>query len=230
MGGMTCVHMTGVLQGAVGEQQLGAHRTHIGFLGQRNHYLDEVGGDDLDVVVEQQQQVAGCVDPAKVHLVGEVEWPVEPHQAQAVTGHAFECRQDVGGGFAVNDHHELDVCVVRKGAHHRAHRLHHIAALHAPHPARASPGGNDHTDQRLTGNAPTQPVGAEQFLGLHDGVDAHPVAVFLHRPATGLVGIGLGSGVRRHRHGNLAPVVEHLGKMVHPTGLLGDAQDDVVVL
>ena len=225
------VHVAGVLQPPVGEEQLRAdHGDVVLGGGDGDHRLQEVGRDHLDVVVEQQQVGAGGVSGTEVHLLREVERPVVPHDLQAVTGHPLQGAHDVRRSDIVGDHHELEIRV-RRQLDEAAHAVDHEASLHAPHPSRRAARRDDHRHQRgrLRQMAPGA-VHARHGAMLDRGGDADAVAVRLDRTPAAVVGVGLRLGVASDRRRQHPPVVEDPRDVMNTAGALGHAQEQVVVL
>ena len=76
--------MAGVLQVAVGEQQVGARHADVVFSQEPDQRVEPVGGDHLDVVVQQAQHLAVGVSGAQVGLLGKVEGRIEGDEDQTV--------------------------------------------------------------------------------------------------------------------------------------------------
>jgi hypothetical protein len=74
--GRGAVRVAGVLQGAVLEQQLGADRPDTVAAGV-DHLQQPIVGDDLGVVVQQEQMVTDGVRRAEIDHGGEVEGPLD---------------------------------------------------------------------------------------------------------------------------------------------------------
>ena len=73
----------GMLNGVIGVEQLCTHTAHPLLLGVHDHLFQPVGGDDLGIVVEQQQIFAGGILLAKVVQSAVIE-------ALALPGHDLE--------------------------------------------------------------------------------------------------------------------------------------------
>ena len=73
----------GMLDGVIGVEQLCTHTAHPLLLGVHDHLFQPVGGDDLGIVVEQQQIFAGGILLAKVVQGTVIE-------ALALPGHDLE--------------------------------------------------------------------------------------------------------------------------------------------
>ncbi len=111
-----------MLHGLVAEVELGAGEPHVGLVERCDELLEPALRDRLDVVVEEDDPVAGGVADADVDLLAEVERPVEGHQHQPVTRDLAELVEDGGRGGGVVDDHDLDGLVVR-ALQQRAHGL-----------------------------------------------------------------------------------------------------------
>ena len=61
-----------VLDGAVGVEQLGADHADMWLLEMGDHPFDPIRGERLDVVVEDQDEIAGGPRRAQVDLLGDV--------------------------------------------------------------------------------------------------------------------------------------------------------------
>ncbi len=140
------VAVTDVLDGVVAEVQLGAGHADVGLVEGRHQLLEPPFGPDLDVVVEQDDPVAGGGDHAEVHLPAEVELLLrrqDRHQTVAEQlaqlGH-----HRLGRGLVVDDD-DLEVLVlgVRQ---QRADGLHDEVPAEAPHQARRAPRGDHDRD------------------------------------------------------------------------------------
>ena len=218
-----------MLDGLVAEVELGPGQPHVGLVERGDELLEPALGDRLDVVVEEDQPVAGGVADADVDLLAEVEGAVEGHQHEPLPRDRPELVEHGGRRRGVVHDHDLHPLVV--GAlQQRADRLDHQHRAPPAHQGGLAGGRDDDGDGALGRQATAYDVAARLRARAGLGVDADPVEVLLHGADPGGLGVRLGLDVDRGRALDGAPVVEHLRDVDDPARALGDAQHEVVVL
>ena len=209
------------------EQELGADRADAGDLQKRQHRLDPVGADDLDVVVEEDQHRARGRTAPEIHLGGDVEDRLVPGDGAGIVPLQRFFRR--WPQVAVIDRHDLDRLVggpLADAGEASGQEIDGAAADLA-----VAPGGGDHDrDQGPLLARPAQVEAAGKGGGAHAREPAGAPRPVLQCPDRGgdhvaLVVHGLGG-----RAGDCAPVVEHFGHVVHAGDVLGVAQDEIVIL
>ena len=218
---------TGVLDGVVGVEQLGAHAAHPLLLGEHDHFLQPAGGDDLGVVVEEQQVFTGGKLGAEVVQGAVVEAGALPADHPEGVGMLF-FQLFVGAEglvlFAVVlDDQDLKVGVSGLGVDGLdagAQVLGMVAA-----------GDQDADLARMLDGV----VGLVEAGGVGNHghlVHRHPYPLIVG--IQGLDGcfqaVELGLDAAGHAGGAGPPVVEHMGNMDHLLGFFGEAEVQVVVL
>ena len=125
------VGVPGVLDGGVAEVEPGAGESDVRLVERRDQLLEPSLRDHLDVVVEEDQSLAGRPQAPDVHLLAVVEGAGEPLEGQLVAGHLPQLGQHLRRRGVVVDHDDLEV-VVRGPVQERPHGFHHHHASRAP--------------------------------------------------------------------------------------------------
>ena len=109
--GIAGVDMTGMLQCSIGEKKFCANRTDIGFSNDSNHCFYEVRGNDFNVIVEEQQQVALGVHSSSVDLFREIELAIEPRKAKFVASNALKRSDGFWWSLSVSNNDKFNIFV-----------------------------------------------------------------------------------------------------------------------
>ena len=217
----------GMLNGVIGVEQLCTHTAHPLLLGVHDHFLQPVGGDDLGIVVEQQQVFAGGILLAKVVQGAVIEALALPgHDLEVVRVfllHPLVGAEGLGLLAVVFDEDELKIRVGGAG----------IDGIHAELQIPDVVAGRDedaHPARVLDG-----------VIGLVIARGAGDEGNIVHSdPAAGIVGlegrnacvdaVGLGGDICRRAAGAGAPVIQGMGNVNDLLSLLRQAKEQLVIL
>ncbi len=218
---------TGVLDGVIRVEQLRAHAAHTLLLGVHDHLFQPSGGDDLGIVVEQQQILAGGVLLAEVvqgAVVEALALPCDdPEGIRVFLLHPLIGAEGLGGLAVVLDEDDLKIRVGGAG----------IDGLHT---------GLQVPDMVAGGDEDAHPARMlDGVIGLIIARRARDKGYVIHRhTAAGIVSlegsdagvdaVGLGCDIAGGAAGAGTPVVEGMRDMDDFPGLLGEAEEELIIL
>jgi hypothetical protein len=207
-----------VLDPPVLEVQARSDRPHLAPHRVLEHFFDPRWGDDLGVVVEEEQHIAVGRPGCGVHHPGVIEGMVVAHHPPRKTGQVRERR---AVGCLVVDYDDLVIVIgrlLRDAAHTRFQEVETV-------PRRDNDGYPGPTEQPVL-----RPVGP----GDDPVPDRYGMSPSIGRLAQGALrgqcGVRLGVDVRGGRPRDDPPGVERFGNVGDPVGVFHDAQDQVVIL
>ena len=216
----------GVLDGIVRVEQLCAHAAHAVLLGVHEHFLDPARGNDLGIVVEQQQVFAGgflCTEVVQSTVIEAGALPCDDPQVPVLLLQLFVAAEGSFFLAVVLDDDDLKVLIgglVIDGFHTGAQVPGVIAA------------GDQDADPARLCKGVIRLVKARRARdhGYTVHRDADPLVVSIQCLDCCFQAVGLGRDIAGHAGGAGTPVVQQMRDMHDLVCLFGQAQVKIIVL